>query len=89
VRAEDVFRRANQCIAEKARELRWRFPVPFFCECSERRCFARIELTLDEYEQVRSHPQRYLTLPGHEVEDGFLVERNERVAFAEKLSASR
>jgi hypothetical protein len=89
VRAEDVFRSANDRIAEKGRELGWRFPVPFLCECSERRCFERVELTLQEYEQLRSHPQRYLTLPGHEVEDGFLVERNERVAFAEKLYASR
>jgi hypothetical protein len=89
VRVEDVFRSANDRIAEKGRELGWRFPVPFLCECSERRCFERVELTLQEYGQLRSHPQRYLTLPGHEVEDGFLVERTERVAFAEKLYASR
>jgi hypothetical protein len=88
VQAEEVFRIANDRIAEKGRELGWRFPVPFLCECSERRCFGRLELTLEEYEQVRSHPQRYLTLPGHEVRGAFLVERNERVALAEKLYAS-
>ena len=88
VQAEDVFRSANDRIAEKGRELGWRFPIPFLCECSERRCFGRIELTLEEYEQLRSHPQRYLTLPGHEVEGALLVERNERVAFSEKLYAS-
>ena len=88
MQAEDVFRSANDRIAEKGRELGWRFPIPFLCECSERRCFGRIELTLEEYEQLRSHPQRYLTLPGHEVEGALLVERNERVAFSEKLYAS-
>ena len=64
---EEIFRSANERIAEKGRELGWRFPVPFLCECSERRCFGRVELTLEEYEQLRSHPERYLTLPGHEV----------------------
>ena len=38
-----------------------------------------------EYEAVRSHPQRYLALPGHEVEGALLVEHNEWVALAEKL----
>jgi hypothetical protein len=85
VQAEEVFRSANDRIAEKGRELGWRFPVPFLCECSERGCFARVELMLGEYEAVRSHPQRYLTLPGHEVEGALLVEQNERVALAEKL----
>ena len=87
--AEDAFRAANERIAEKGRELNWSFPVPFLCECSERRCFARVELTLEDYEQVRSHPQRYLTLPGHKVVGAFLVESNQRVAFAEKLYTSR
>ena len=89
MRTEEIFRSANERIAEKGRELGWRFPVPFLCECSEQRCFGRVELTLEEYKRVRSHPQRYLTLPGHEVQDSFLIERDERVASAEKLSASR
>ena len=86
---EEVFRSANDRIAEKGRELGWRISVPFLCECSERRCFGRVELTLEEYELLRSHPQRYLTVPGHEVEGAVLLEQNERVAYAEKLYASR
>jgi hypothetical protein len=89
MQVEEAFRSANERIAEKGRELGWMFPVPFLCECSERRCFGRVELTLEEYERVRSHPQRYLTLPGHEVVDAFLVEHKECVAFAEKLYANR
>lgn len=88
MQVEEVFRSANDRIAEKGRELGWRFPVPFLCECSDQRCFGRVDLTLDEYQQVRAHPQRYLTLPGHEVEGAFLVEHDERVALAEKLYAS-
>jgi hypothetical protein len=88
VQTEDAFRSANDRIAEKEDELGWRFPVPFLCECSERRCFARIELTLEDYEQVRSHPQRYLTMPGHEVAGALLIEEDERLALAEKLYAN-
>ena len=89
MRPEDIFRRANNRIAEKARELNWRFPVPFLCECSDLHCFARVELTLEAYDELRSHPQRYLTAPRrHEVDDAFLIEREETFAVAEKLRAT-
>jgi hypothetical protein len=54
------------------------------CECSDTGCFARIELVLEEYEEMRSHPQRYLTVSGH---GAFLIEQDEHVAFVEKLYA--
>ena len=88
MQTEDTFRSANERIAEKGHELGWRFPVPFLCECSDRRCLTRVELTLEEYMRVRSHSQRYLIVPGHEVEGALLIEHDERVAFAEKLYAS-
>jgi hypothetical protein len=87
VQVEEVFRSANDRIAEKGRELGWRFPVPFLCECSERRCFGRVELTLEEYEQLRSHPERYMTLPSHEVEGAVPLEGTGRVACAESSAA--
>jgi hypothetical protein len=85
VRVENVFRSANERIAEKGRELGWKFSVPFLCECSDQHCFLRIQLTLVEYEQMRSHPLRYVTVPGHEVTGALLIDQGERVAFAEKL----
>jgi hypothetical protein len=66
VRAEDVFREANESVAAKAGELQLAYSLPFLCECRDRHCFARISLTLEEYEQVRSDPRRYLTIPGHQ-----------------------
>jgi hypothetical protein len=68
VRAEDVFREANERVAAKAGELELAYPIPFLCECRDTRCFARISLTLEEYEQARSDPRRYLTIPGHETD---------------------
>jgi hypothetical protein len=85
MQTEDVFRSANDRIADKARELGWHSAIPLLCECSDQRCFARVELTLDVYEDVRSHPQRYLTAAGHEVAGAFVIEDAERVAFVEKL----
>jgi hypothetical protein len=74
VQTEDVFRRANEEIADLARKRRWRFPVPFLCECADRHCFARLELMLEAYEGVRSNPQRYLTAPGHEIPAAMPIE---------------
>lgn len=85
MKTEDVFRSANERIAEKGRELGWRFPVPFLCECSDIHCFGRVELSLAKYRRVRAHPQRYLTLPKHEVANAFVLEQRENASVAEKL----
>jgi hypothetical protein len=68
IQVEDVFRNANERIAEKARELRMEPPIPFLCECSDRRCFAGVLLTIAEYDEERAAPERYVTIAGHEVE---------------------
>lgn len=85
MRTEDVFRSVNDCIAEKGSQLGWRFPGPFLCECSDKGCFARLELSLEDYAELRSHPQRYLTVPGHRIADTVVVEQTERFALAEKV----
>ena len=88
MRVEDVFRMANEEIAELARGHGWRFPIPFLCECADRHCFARLELTLEAYEQVRSDPGRYLTALGHEIPDAIVIEQTQSFALAEKLYAA-
>ena len=88
MKTEDVFRSANERIAAKGRELGWRFLVPFLCECSDMHCFGRVELSLVEYGRVRSHPQRYLTLPRHEVAKAFVLEHDGNASAAEKLCSS-
>ena len=85
LQTEDVFRSANERIAEKAGELGLKPPIPFLCECSDHRCFERIHLTLREYDEARSDPQRYLTIAGHEVAGAFVIAQDERFALAEKL----
>jgi hypothetical protein len=85
MRAEDVFRNVNDRIAERGSELGLRLPGPFLCECSDMRCLARLDLTLEAYEELRSHPGRYLTVPGHKVAKSVVIEQLEGVAFAERL----
>jgi hypothetical protein len=67
MQTEDVFREANERIAEKAHELELQQPIPFLCECSDKRCFAHLALTLEQYAEARTDPHHYVTLAGHEV----------------------
>jgi hypothetical protein len=85
VLAEDVFREANERIAEKALEFELEEPIPFLCECSDRRCFARLFLMLGQYEKARSDPERYLTIPGHEIAGAIVIEEGDGFALAEKI----
>jgi hypothetical protein len=85
VQTEDVFRSANERIADLVRRHGWRFPVPFLCECADRHCFARLELTLERYEDVRSNPHRYLTAPGHEIPAAKAIEPAGHFALVEKV----
>ena len=84
MQAEDVFRSANEKVAVKARELEVRSPIPFLCECSDTRCFRHIPLTLDEYDDARAGPERYLIVPGHTVGGASVVAQDGRFALAEK-----
>jgi hypothetical protein len=83
--AEDVFRDANERIAEKARELELAQPIPFLCECSDKRCFGRLFLEPAEYEEARADPEIYVTIAGHEVTGAMVIAIGDRFALAEKI----
>jgi len=86
VQTEDVFRAANEQIAEKARELELQQqPIPFLCECSDKRCFAHLFLILEQYEEARAGPAFYVTIAGHEVVGAVVVASHERFALTEKI----
>jgi hypothetical protein len=48
-------------------------PVGFRCECARLGCNRLVELTVREYEEVRSHPRRFVMVPGHEQSDVEIV----------------
>ena len=37
----------------------------FACECANLACVEQIEMTLDEYEAIRSDPNQFIVLPRH------------------------
>jgi hypothetical protein len=45
-------------------------PVGFRCECARLGCNRLVELTVREYEEIRTHPRRFVVLPGHELPEG-------------------
>ncbi len=80
---EVIFREVN----ERLRELGESFSLvtevsDFVCECADTTCTDRIQLSLNEYEEVRSDPKWFLIVPGHELlefervvaqHDGYLI----------------
>ena len=37
----------------------------FVCECADKSCDQRVSLTVEEYEHVRSRPEWFVVVPGH------------------------
>jgi hypothetical protein len=83
---EAVFREINEGIERGQWPGEEDAPVSFRCECARLGCTELIELSLREYEHVRSDPRRFIVLPGHErlaVET--VVERRPGYLVVEKL----
>lgn len=102
-RNEVVFRAIN----ERIRELSTRFddgqgaePIAFICECADETCVERVDLTFQQYDEIRAIPVRFVVVPGHEAtplverviyrSDGFVVVRKIGLAaeVARELSGS-
>jgi hypothetical protein len=87
-RSESLFRDVNERIAETARHL-GADHAEFVCECADTSCSEHIQARLEEYEEVRSDPTRFLVAPGHEEPDYESVEErepNHRVVAKDKDS---
>jgi hypothetical protein len=86
-RNDAAFRQANEAIESTA--LRLDIPdVPFICECADPGCSAIVQLTLEEYERVRSESTHFLTTPGHESSAGphaRVVRRHPSYLVVEKI----
>jgi hypothetical protein len=86
-RNEALFREVN----ERIREITASQGVPldervlFQCECGRISCRQQVELSLAEYESVRSEPSRFVTLPDHVIpEVETVVARTDRYVVVEK-----
>jgi hypothetical protein len=82
---EAIFREVNETIEAGRWPGEEGSAIAFRCECGELGCSDLIELTSAEYEQVRSHPRRFLIAPGHELPDAEdVIERQPRYLVVEK-----
>ena len=89
-RNEAVFREVNERVEEVAGALALgedgSLLAGFVCECGRSDCTEKIEMTLAQYEGVRSDPRRFAVIPGHEdTETARVVERHKGFAVVEKL----
>jgi hypothetical protein len=83
---EAVFRQINEGIERGQWPGEEESPVSFRCECARLGCNDLIELSIREYETVRSDPRRFIVLPGHERLDvEIVVERRPDYFVVEKL----
>ena len=76
---EAVFKAVNEEIDDRTEDTR---DAEYVCECSDTGCSATLRLTHPQYEHVRSEPNWYAVLPGHEMPevervverfDGYLI----------------
>jgi hypothetical protein len=71
VENEKLFRTANERLRERVEDIvAPGESIPFLCECIDDTCMARIELTHDEYKNVRAGEDRFVIAPGHPQLDG-------------------
>ena len=87
---EILFRQVNERILEIEGD-RWRVdPVDFMCECGNMGCTRVIQLSVDDYERLRSDPAHFGVIPGHELPDvEEVVERHETYFVVEKAGEAR
>ena len=80
---QSLFREVNERIERLAGAVS---SATFVCECLREECDERVALTLEDYEQLRSNPNRFFVLHGHayaEIED--VVETRDEYLVVKKL----
>jgi hypothetical protein len=85
-RNEERFRDANERLKLRLADLAWNNRVPFICECADADCMEVVELTLADYERVRSRGA-YVLVAGHEDRlEGVVIERGNRHVVVDAAS---
>jgi len=84
-RNESIAREVNEAIEHGRGPADVRAPVAFRCECGRFGCNTLIEVTMGEYERVRSHPRQFLVAKGHQqLEFETVVQDGDGYAVVEK-----
>lgn len=87
---ESIFRRANEHLERRFREMEVEGLTLFLCECGDARCTKTVRLTREEYEGVRARPATFAIVPGHQIlEAERVIEENGRYDVVEKTDIGR
>ena len=84
---ETSFRDINERLEAGLRHVQHRPQLlVFVCECGDRNCEAHVEMTLEEYEQVRRDSRRFAIVRGHAFpETERVVADHDRYTVVEKF----
>jgi len=84
-----LFREVNERLKERKEDgSAWSLPSEWICECADPDCAERIEMSLLEYEDLRSELTRFAVAPSREhvvFEVERIVDRREDYWVVEKL----
>jgi hypothetical protein len=84
-RNQSLFRQVNERIEAMSATDSF---VSFVCECADETCETQMPLTREEYERVRSRPNWFVVLPGHNLVDVEVIDvASDRYFIVSKLGA--
>jgi hypothetical protein len=83
---ESIFRQVNEQIGSLNRGFGTETPtMTVICECADGDCPERLEITVTDYEKVRSDSRHFVVVPGHDLpEFETIVDTNDRYDVVEK-----
>jgi hypothetical protein len=85
-RNEALFREVNERIADVSSSYELGDSLEFLCECASQDCLDAIPIVRADYERVRSEPDRFLVMAGHEnLEIERVLERRDGYVVVAKI----
>ena len=85
-----IFREVNDRLLELSLRqdlVPWTERTRYFCECGTPACPETLELTLAEYEGVRSGEDSFVVVPAHAPARTLIVEETERYVVVERSTS--
>jgi hypothetical protein len=68
---QDVFRRANERLLAAVRDVvDDARPIPFLCECLDADCRSTVQLSIEQFRDLREIDDRYVIVTGHPIMNG-------------------
>ena len=68
---QDVFRRANERLLAAVRDrIDDARPIPFLCECLDPECRSTVQLSIEQFRDLRESDTRFAIVTGHPIFHG-------------------